>query len=199
MNDEIYNRYIKHFDVNLLDCEFLGKGHNGVVYMLPDNHIIKICFEAKSCEKEYKILERIGNNPYFPQVYGMSGNYMIRDFVDGITLKDHIKKYGLDRDLSKKIIKILDQFKKLNFSKLDVRCKDIMILADGSLKIIDPKKFYTKKRDFPKHLSKGLYNLGVLDSFMLAVKENRPDLYKKWNKKIKEYIREKQEEKQTKD
>lgn len=194
MDNEIYRKYIKNFDVNLLDCKFLGKGRNGMVYMLPEGAVIKICFEAKSCKDEFFILNKIGKNKFFPQVYGMMGNYMVRDYVDGIPLKDYIKKYGLDKDLSIKIIDLFEEFQKLKFSKLDIRSKDIMVNSEGSLMVIDPKKCYSKKRNFPRHLSKGLYKLGVLDSFMLVVKEEKPNLYNKWNMKVQEYIEEKQKE-----
>lgn len=190
MDRKIYKRYIENFDVNLLDCKLLGQGHNGVVYLLPDDKVIKICFDAKSCEKEYSILNKVNNNKYFPRVYGMSGNYMIRDYVDGIILKDYIKHYGLNRELSLKIMNLLEEFKKLKFLKEDIRCKDILIQPNGSLMIIDPKKFYSKKRDFPRHLTKGLYKLGVLDFFMSIVKEEKPKLYKQWNLKINQYISE---------
>jgi hypothetical protein len=127
----------------------------------------------------------------------MMGNYMIRDYVGGITLKKYIKKHGLDRDLAIKIIDMLEEFKRLNFRKLDIRCKDIMVKPDGCLMVIDPKKFYSKKRDFPRHLSKGLDKLGVLDAFMDIVREERPKLYKQWEKKVSEYILEKQNEEEA--
>jgi RIO-like serine/threonine protein kinase len=188
MKTDLYDLYIKNFDVNLLDCSFLGRGHNGAVYMLPEGKVIKICFEEDSCQKEYYILNRIKCNKYFPKVYGMNGNYIIRDFVDGVCLDKYIKKHGLDSKLSLKIIKLLEEFSKLKFLKEDTRCKDIMVKPDGTLMVIDPKKFYSKKRNFPKHLSKGLYNLGVLEDFMEVVKQERPKLYIKWNDKINEYI-----------
>jgi RIO-like serine/threonine protein kinase len=188
MHREIYERYIKNFDVNLLDCKLLGKGNNGIVYLLPDGKVIKICFEIKSCMQEFFILNKINNNKYFPRVYGMSGNYMIRDYVDGVILKDYIKHKGLNRDLAIKILDLFEEFKKLHFLKEDLRCKDILIQPDGSLMVIDPKKFYSKKRDFPRHLSKGLYKLGVLDYFMSVAKEERPKFYNQWHKKIDVYI-----------
>lgn len=194
MDKYIYEKYIENFDINLLDCKFLGKGHNGIVYMLPEGKVIKICFDVKSCEKEYFILNKVNNNKYFPRVYGMSGNYMIRDYVEGITLKNYIKNYGLSRELVVEIIKLFKEFKKLNFTKEDIRCKDIMVQANGSIMVIDPKKFYSKKRDFPRHLTKGLYKLGVLDFFMSIVKEESPKLYKQWHKKVEKYIEEKQSE-----
>ncbi|MBV7272007.1 protein kinase [Clostridium thailandense] len=192
MDKEIYENYIKNFDINLLNCKFLGKGHNGIVYLLPDGKVIKICFDPESCEKEYLILKKINKNKYFPRVYCMLGNYMIRDYVDGVTLTNYIKINGLDRELSIKILNLLEEFKRLKFSKEDIRCKDIMVQPNGSLMVIDPKKFYSQKRDFPRHLSKGLDKLGVLNFFMSIVKAERPNLYKKWNEKINIYLVERQ-------
>lgn len=189
MDDWLYDRYINNFDLNLLDCRLLGRGHNGIVYMLPEGKVIKICFSEDRCQKEYYILDRIGSNRYFPKVYGMSGNYMIRDFVEGRTLKEYIKRKGMDRELALKVIELLEEFGKLQFTKLDIRCKDIMVKPDGSLMVIDPKNFYTKNRDFPRHLAKGLYKLGVLNFFMSVVYEERPMLYKQWHRRIKHYIR----------
>ena len=197
MSNKLYKQYIKNFDVNLLDCQLLGEWHNGSVYLLPEGKVVKICYEIKSCKKEYDILRKIKKNKYFPRAYGMAGNYMIRDYVDGTTLKEHIKKNGFDRDLAIKLMDLLKEFKRLDFKKQDIRCKDIIVQPDGRLMIIDPKKFYSKKRDFPRHLSKGLYKLGVVDVFMNIVREEKPKLYKQWQKKVSEYIMEKQNEKET--
>lgn len=190
MSKNIGERYIKRFDINLLDCRFLGRGHNGSVYMLPDGKVIKICTEEEKCRKEHYILNRIKNNRYFPRVYGMCGNYMIRDYVEGMCLNKYIKANGLSYELALKLIQLLEEFRKLRFLKEDIRCKDILLRPDGSLMVIDPKKFYSKKRDFPRHLSKGLYKLGVLDDFMNVVKMERPKLYSRWHDKIYEYINE---------
>lgn len=194
MENKPYVQYVRNFDINLLDCKLLGEGHNGIIYLLPDEKVIKICYDTHSCKKEYEILKKIGKNKYFPRVYGMTGNYMIRDYVNGTPLKKHIKRHGLDRALSLRLIELLEEFERLGFKKLDLRCKDIMLRPDGSLMVIDPKKFFTKRRDFPRHLSKGLYKLGVLDCFMEVVSEERPKLYRRWKDKINGYISEKSRE-----
>lgn len=190
MDKSAYEQYIENFDINLLECRFLGRGHNGIVYMLPDGKVIKICYEEKSCKKEYSILDRIKENKYFPRVYGMSGNYMIRDYVDGMDLRDYIKKYGLTKELTLKVLDLLEEFKTLDFKKEDLRCKDILVQSDGSLKVIDPKKFFSKDRDFPRHLVKGLHKLGVLTFFMLITKNERPNLFRQWIDKVDNYVKE---------
>lgn len=149
---------------------------------------MKVCFTESSCRGEYYILNRVNGNKYFPRVYGMSGNYMVRDYVGGESLSDYIKEYGFNEKLASKMILLLEEFDKLKFKKRDIRCKDIFVEPDGNLRIIDPKKSFSKDRDFPRHLSKGLKRLGVLDDFMKVLKEKFPERYKMWNKKIYEYI-----------
>lgn len=178
----------KYSDINLFECKFLGKGHNGAVYLLPDNKVIKICFVMKDFHGESYILKKVKGNRYFPKLYEIGGNYMIRDYVDGMPLKNYIKKNGLTRNLVLDILAMLKEFEKLKFKKIDVRLKDVFIEPSGKLMIIDPQKFYSKERDFPRHLSKGLYKLGVLDFFMEVLKKEEPKLYKKWHHKINNYI-----------
>lgn len=177
-----------YYDIDLFRCEYLGKGHNGIVYLLPNNKVIKICYVMKDFYGESFILKKVNGNKYFPKIYETGGNYMIRDYVDGMPLKNYIKRSGLSRDLALEILELLKEFELLKFKKIDIRCKDVFIQPNGELKVIDPQKFYMKKRDFPRHLSKGLYKLGVLDFFLEILKAEEPKLYRKWTPKIMEYI-----------
>ena len=173
---------------NLLDCKLLGEGHNGIVYRLPDGNIIKICYYPKSFYGEYNILLKVNGNKYFPKLFEVGSNYMIREYVPGITLGKYIKHNGLSRDLVHKVVDLLTEFKRLKFHKIDIRCKDIYVQPDGSLKVIDPKKCYSKDRNFPRHLSKGLYKLDYLDYFLEIVKEDYPRYYRVWNPAIQQYL-----------
>lgn len=184
MNIEDYKKYIDTFDFNLLDCKCIGKGHNGTIYMLPDGRVIKICLTRESCIKEYYILYRASESVYFPKVYGICGNYMIRDYVEGTLLSDYIKQNGLPYDIKMKIFLLFDEFEQLKFIKKDLRCKDIMVQKSNNIMVIDPKRFYSLKREYPKHLFKGLKNYGVYDEFLKTAYEERRDLYEKW----REYI-----------
>jgi serine/threonine protein kinase len=182
------NKSDKYSNIDLFQCKFLGKGHNGIVYRLPDGKVIKICYVMKDFYSEAHILKKVGGSKYFPRLYEVGGNYMIRDYVDGMPLNKYIKKNGLSRKLVRDILDLLKEFERLKFIKFDIRCKDVYVEPGGKLKVIDPQKFYTKKRDFPQHLSKGLFKLGVLDDFLIILKQEDPRLYRKWIHKIKLYI-----------
>jgi len=56
--DEKVNYYIQlnsRVEKMLRTSEFLGSGHNGIVYMLPNQRVIKIFKDKRVCGKEYSI------------------------------------------------------------------------------------------------------------------------------------------------
>lgn len=63
------------------------------------------------------------------------------------------------------------EFERLGFKRIDIRCKDIYIQDDYTLKIIDPKNNYKKRVSFPRHLFKGLFKRDELNRFLNYVAE----------------------------
>lgn len=173
---------------NFSYCRLLGKGHNGEVYKLPSGEAIKVSYNDYAFVGECNILERVNGNRYFPEVYQVGKDYIIRECADGEVLSKYIRKNGMSEELACRIIDLLKEFYKLKFKKIDIRCRDIIVQPDGQLKVIDPKKCYSRERDFPRHLSKGLYKLGVLDFFIEVLKGYDEKLYKMWSGKINRYI-----------
>ena len=165
---------------NLEEFEFLGQGHNGTVYLMPDGRAIKISNNDKDFQGEHRILTKVYGNKYFPILYEVGEDYMIREEVKGVMLSDYLKKHKLTTSLAQKVIDLIVEFEKLNFSKIDIRCKDIFIQPDGELKIIDPKLCYTIKRNYPKNLSKGLYEADYLNKFLKVLKVYDPRHYEIW-------------------
>ncbi|MBW9145621.1 protein kinase [Clostridium sp. CM028] len=170
--------------------EFLGSGHNGIVYLLPGKKVIKIFKDKKVCEGEYNILIKTRRSKYFPRVYEHGAYYIVRDYACGERLDKYIKKHGINKKISLNIIKLIAEFKKLKFKRLDIRCKDLYLTDDFSINVIDPKNNYSKNVIYPRHLMKGLNNLGVVDEFLSTVSDENPEIYKLWNLKFKQYLEE---------
>lgn len=170
--------------------EFLGSGHNGIVYLLPDKKVIKIFKDKKVCEGEYNILIKTKRSKYFPKVYEHGAYYIVRDYASGQRLDKYIKKHGINKKISLNIIKLIVEFKKLKFKRLDIRCKDLYLMDDFSINVIDPKNNYSKNVIYPRHLMKGLNNLGVVDEFLSVVNHENPEIYELWNFKFKQYLEE---------
>lgn len=179
-----YRENYDEFDIDLRECRYLGEGHNGTVYLMPGGKAIKIFKEKKCCKNEYFILKSVNGSSHFPKVYSYGENYIIRDYVGGTCAKDYIKENGLTGALSKNLIELVEEFRKLRFTKLDIRCRDLYVQEDESIIVIDPKSSYTRRVDFPRHLAKGLKKLEVLDEFLDIVKKERPDLYGDWTLKL---------------
>lgn len=169
------------------EAVYLGQGNNGIVYELPHNKAVKIFLSKKVCNDEGSILSRTNGSKYFPKLYTKGAYYIVRDKVEGERMDKYIKSYGLNRELVENIYKLLLEFKKLKFKKLDIRCKDILVSKDEKLMIIDPKKAYERKVDYPRHLMKGLKRLGVLNEFMNEIKRINRKKAKEWEKKFSEY------------
>lgn len=180
--------YDKLLEKLIKESTFIGKGHNGVVYKLINGKVIKIFKDPKKCKEEYQTLKRASKvSKVFPKVYLQKTNYIIRDYVDGIRLDQYLKENKLNKLLFMNLFKLIEEFKKANFTRLDIRCKDVYIQKDLSLIVIDPKHQYTKIISYPRHLMKGLNNLGVLNEFLTYLNYYNKEYYKLWNKKFNLY------------
>ncbi|EJO5347529.1 protein kinase [Clostridium botulinum] len=168
--------------------DFLGKGHNGIVYLLPGKKALKIFKEKNVCKKERQILQKTNGSKYFPEIYDYGDYFILREYIRGERLDHYVKQNGINKRLTHNIIKLIKEFEKLKFKKLDIRCKDIYVDKKYKLRIIDPKNNYSKTVVYPRHLMKGLNKLEVLDEFLLQVKKENPKYYNLWNTRMKEYL-----------
>lgn len=186
-----YHCYSANFDDKteelFKEAIFLGQGNNGVVYELPENKIIKIFVEEKVWKDESYILSRTKGSKYFPKVYKTGKYYIVREMVVGTQLDKYIKKNGMSLDLTKQIIELLKEFKRLEFSKIDTRCKDVYVKDDGKVMLIDPKKCFNRKVNFPRHLMKGFLKLEVFDEFLCYVEEVDKKKAREWRNKFEKY------------
>jgi len=190
LNDDkdYYIQLSSRIEKMLRTSEFLGSGHNGIVYLLPNKRVIKIFKNTKVCEGEYNIFIKTRKSKYFPKVYEHGAYYIVRDYASGHRLDKYIKKHGINKEISLNIIKLIEEFTRLRFSRLDIRCKDLYLMDDFSINVIDPKNNYSKNVIYPRHLMKGLNNLGVIDEFLAVVSDERPKTYELWNFKFNQYL-----------
>lgn len=166
--------------IKLENCTFLGKGHSGSVYLMPDNRVVKIFKNPGSCSEEYHILKKVANGPYFPEPYEFHSHYMIREYIDGININDYIKKNGASKKLMLELIYLLEYMKNVGFKKIDVRFVHVFVQNHKNLRIIDPRHSFTKKTKFPYHLLQDLKYANCLELFWKVLKSERPNLYTKW-------------------
>lgn len=183
--EKVASSYLSQLNVDLKNCKLLGKGHHGTVYLLPDGKVLKMCDTSKSCQNEYFILKMVSGSRFFPKAYDCFESCMVREYVGGVCLKDYLKKNQMNRTLAKNIADLLNEFINLNFSRIDIRCRDIFVDQDLSLKVIDPKGSFTHKVTYPRHLTKGLKKLKQLEPLLDVLKDEYPSLYSQWNVRMR--------------
>ena len=107
--------------------------------------------------------------------------------VNGIRLDDYIKENRLSQQLIYNLYRLINEFRSLNFTKLDARCRDIYVDKNERLKVIDPKQCYKRKVDYPRHLMKGLDGVDVLEEFLqgISIIDRRRGV--EWKQKINRY------------
>lgn len=169
--------------------ELIGEGHNGVVFLLPDNMVIKFFRDKKVWHDESSILLKTKKSRFFPRVYYLGRNYIVREYVDGIRLDKYLKKNKLDEKICCELYEMIFDFNKLKFSRIDLRCKDIFVRRDSTLKVIDPKNNYKKTVKYPRHLMKGLYKRDCLEDFLKYVENRDFQKYTYWKYKIQVYLK----------
>jgi RIO-like serine/threonine protein kinase len=174
-------------DIDLLGLDLQGsklihRGKKELIYLMPDNKIIKFCKNVDECRREYLILRYCQNNKYFPKVYSYRMGYIIREYIDGICLIDYIKKNSLDESLALSLVDLIENFQLLGFTRLDTGISHIFIDKNRELKVIGLKNNYYRKEKYPKHMISGLRKLKVSKKFFKILKHSRPELYEKWKK-----------------
>lgn len=175
----------------LRQSEVIGHGNNGIVYLLPNGKVMKVFSRSEVCDDEFSILKRASEkSKHFPKVYVKKSHYMIRDYVGGKRLDKYLRKKPLNKVLTINLILLLEEFKKLGFKKLDIRCKDLYVQEDMTLMVIDPKECYKRIITYPRHLMKGVNNRGYLPFFLDCVKDYDKDLYEFWKHNFDEYLKE---------
>lgn len=60
-------------------------------------------------------------------------------FVHGIPLSDYLKESKIDKDISIELVKLVDEYKRLQFKRLDIRIAHIYLQPNRTIKIIDPR------------------------------------------------------------
>lgn len=168
------------YDVNKL--KLIGQGHQGKVYLLPDDKVLKVFYNQDACKKQLEVLVSAKNSRFFPTVYDFDSYSIIMSFVYGSSLSVYLKYNNINKHLSLELVKLIDELKKLGFTRLDVRLGHIFLQPDDNVKVIDPRKSYERNQPYPKSMLKGLQKHGDLRAFFNYIKPDYPEYYKYWRK-----------------
>lgn len=166
--------------LDIKKCKFLGKGKEGAVYLTPEGYALKIFYNKRKAESETAILEKANGSRFFPKVLFIANNMVVRDYVEGDNLYDYINKNGLSYNLSVEIIELIEEFKRLNFKRLDIRNAHIFVNKHEKIQVIDPRKVFIKNIPYPKEIIKVLIKLNVFDKFLKYLLSYNQKLINYW-------------------
>lgn len=180
----------KELECDMKNAVKIGEGHNGIVFLLDKNKSVKFFRRHQSWIDEAYILKRVNGSRFFPKVYEVEDNYIVRDYVEGERLDKYLKNHKMDKVLATEIYVMIKEFHKLKFKRLDIRCKDLFYnTKTKKLMVIDPKKNYIKRVDYPRHLMKGLWKRGVLEEFLNIIRDMDSEKAMYWKYKINRYLK----------
>lgn len=190
MTRHFYNKIYLDEDIEKLikSSEYIGRGNNGVVYKIDDKKIIKIFNDKEVCRRENETLKISSGYPAFPKVYEYGDYYIIRDYVEGTRLDKYLNHNPLNKYIVVSLVELIKSFKALKYTKVDIRCKDLYVQKDYSIKIIDPKDNFHKEMDFPRHLMKGMQKRDSLGEFFYYLYTIDKELYYEWRRKYRQYL-----------
>lgn len=184
------NDLARQLEQEFPDAKYLGEGHNGIVFSLPDNKVVKFFKTYKVWSDESYILGRVGNRSrFFPKMFKAEKDYIIREYVGGKRLDKYLNSKEITDKICEELYLMIKDFERLDFKRLDIRCKDLFVQDDESIMVIDPKNNYKKTVSYPRHLMKGLHKRGMLEYFFNYMEKRDYAYYIYWEYKFNKYLK----------
>jgi predicted Ser/Thr protein kinase len=162
------------------NLQFIGKGSQGRVYLLDPQRCIKIYHRQEFLPLELEILLKAKDEPRFPRVYEWGEDYMIREYIPGISLGEYLRRNPLTLDMSRQIADLFSAFERLGFNRLDTRMAHVLVTPEGQIKAIDPANAMRKQGPYPKKFLSQLSDLKCKKTFLKHLQEIAPALYERW-------------------
>ena len=97
--------------LDIKKCKFIGKGHEGRVYLTPEGFALKIFYKSKNANDEVEILEKVKNSRFFPNVLFIADKMVLREYISGENLGSYLYKDGGETALK---FNLIGEFYKIN-------------------------------------------------------------------------------------
>lgn len=170
------------YNLQIEKLPLVGEGSQGMVYRIDPWRCIKIYHRPQFLPLELDILLKAQtlNIPHFPKVYEWGRDYMIREYIDGVGLKEYLRRNPLTEDISRQLAEMFLAFERLGFHRLDTRMAHVLVTPDGRVKAIDPANAMRKSGSYPLKFFKQLAKMKCKDTFFNHLKTVYPELYQRW-------------------
>lgn len=161
--------------------EFIGAGRSAFAFRIKKtNLVLKVFFPEfkKIAQEEADIYKALPDHPYFPGIYDFGENYIVIDYVEGITLFECLAKgIPIVEEKINEIDEALLLAREKGLNPSDIHLRNIILTSAGTIKIIDVARFkqtkicsqwddlkqafykFYSKRYFPKRIPVFLMNV----------------------------------------
>jgi predicted Ser/Thr protein kinase len=174
---------------NPTDLKLVDKGAHGAVFRLSQDKCVKIYADNHNAEMEAKSYRMGQGSEIVPILYEVGDNFIIMEFIDGISLWKYLSnKKEISFDIAKKIIFLLKEMKRLGFTRVDSSLRHIIVTKDESLKAIDLVYAYVRKDSKPVKVFTELQKIGLVKPFLDYVKIIDKELFNDWNESMAEFM-----------
>jgi predicted Ser/Thr protein kinase len=164
----VYNTYKKNYleKKKHPNLQFIGKGRSAFVFRIKHTSLaLKVFFPkyvhlAREEGDNYHLVNEI---PYFPKIYEMGTNYIVMDYIEGITLFDCLAEgIIISKEHITEIDKAIALSKEKGLNPSDIHLKNIILTKEKKIKIIDLARFrQLKKCDQWKDLKMAFYKMYI--------------------------------------
>lgn len=166
---------------NKSNYPLIGKGAHGAVFKVDEDKCVKIYVDKSYCKSESKVYTIAQNSPIVPRLYEVGENYILMEYVNGLSLDEYLKKKGrVSSRIAKQMVFMIREMERLGFTRIDSALRHILLDKYKNLKVIDIIWAYTMEASIPSKMFRELEELGFLKEFILKVREIDSNLYSRW-------------------
>jgi predicted Ser/Thr protein kinase len=159
----------------------IGKGKQGAVFKISPDRCVKIFPDPERCQNESQALRAAQEARIVPRLFEVGSHYIVMEYIDGPSLDQLLaSKDFLPEDMTKKILFLLKEMKRLKFTRLDAKLRHIFVNTQEELIVIDHANSFIKIDSVPTELFKDLNEKGLFSSFLEQVKQADPESYMEW-------------------
>lgn len=169
---------------NPTDLRVISQEEKRVVIGIDGKRCAVFFEEEEKAEKEFQALQKGAKKGIAPVVYGRRGTYVVMEEMKAPTLAKHLENNKITKELTKKLLSLLNDFKAIGFTRFDQSPDYIYIMPDGSFKVVNLHRHNKlPEKTFPRRMISGMGK--QVAEFLNFVKELDGSLYENWTKNPK--------------
>ncbi len=162
----------------------VGRGVHGAVFRLTEDTCVKIYAEKQYRIMEEESYEKLKGFSWAPRVYELGSNYMVMEYIEGVIINHYLRDKDIDELMSISLMLILEELKDYGVEFGDIELNNVIVQADGSLRIYDFVNIYNNQRKIPFFMLNSLAKNNRLKTFLKHVKKYDQARHKKWVKYV---------------